>query len=144
MEIESLKLVVTDADANRLLAEFAPKDLEVENVRVSFTSAGILVTGDTSALLFKVSFETLWDVSALEGHFVAQLRALKVAGIPAGRLRGVILKVLRDTVQGQPGVTVLEEMIRVEINEVLKTRDIPLRVQLRTVRCADGAIVLEA
>ena len=97
MELQSLKLVVTEADANQLLSEFAPKDLDIDKPHVQFTPEGIRVTGATRALLFKVSFETLWTVALVEGCVVARLSSLKVAGIAAGKLRGVLLKMLPRT-----------------------------------------------
>src|SRR5438067_9297428 len=102
MEIQSLKVVITDADANQLVTEFAPRDLDVRNLRVHFTPEGVRVTGETPALLFTVSFETLWEITLVEGGVAARLAALKVAGLPAGKLRGVLLKVVRDAVAGRP------------------------------------------
>jgi hypothetical protein len=143
MEIQSLRVVLTDADANQLLTEFAPKDLDARNLRVGFTPGGIRVTGDTPALLFTVSFETLWEVTLVESGVVARLSALKVAGVPAGKLRGVLLKVLRDAVTGKPGITFEGEAVRVDVNEVLRAHRVPLKVTLTAVRCTEGSVVIE-
>ncbi len=143
MEIQALRLVVTEADANQLLTEFAPKDLEARNLHVSFTPEGVRVTGDTPALLFAVSFETLWEIALAGGRVVARLAALKVAGVPAGKLRGVLLKVLRDAVAGKPGITVDGDVAHVDVNEVLRSHKLPLWVALTAVRCAQGSIAIE-
>ena len=143
MELQSLKIVVTDADANQLLAEFAPKDLEARNLCVGFTPGGVRISGDTQALLFTVSFETLWEVALVEGGVLARLSALKVAGVPAGKLRGVLLKVLRDAVAGRPGFVFEGEAVRVDVNQVLRAHRIPLQVALRAIRLADGTVTVE-
>ena len=144
MELQSLKLIVTDTDANQLLREFAPKDLEIGKPAIHFTAEGVRVTGETTALLFKVSFETLWTVALADGCVVARLNSLKVAGIPAGKLRGVLLKVLRDALPKEPGIRVEDEVVRVDLNEVLRKREVPLLVRLTAVRCVEGSIVIEA
>jgi autonomous glycyl radical cofactor GrcA len=143
MELQSLKLVVTDADVDQVLAEFAPRDLEVRDLRVAFTPAGVRVTGATSVLLFSVSFETLWEVALRDGRVVARLSSLKVAGVAAGKLRGVLLKVLRDAVGKAPGITVEDEVVAVDVNAALRARHVPLQVRLKAVRCLDGSVVLE-
>ena len=144
MEIQSLKLIVTEADANLLLAEFAPKDLDVGNLRIRLTPEGVRVTGDTAALLFKVSFETLWDVSVLDEEVSLKLASLKVAGLPAGKLRGVLFKVLRDVVSGKPGIAVEDERVRIDVNEIFHSREVPLSVRLTAIRCEAGLVVIEA
>src|SRR5438874_1883209 len=134
MELQALKLIVTDADVNQLLEEFAPKDLEVKNLRVQFTPDGVRVTGSTKALLFTVSFDTLWEL-ALNGKYVeARLNSLKVAGVPAGKLRGILLKMVRDAVAKHPGITVEGEVVRVDANEGLRARGVPLQITLSVVR----------
>jgi hypothetical protein len=144
MEIQALKLVVTEADANQLLTEFAPKDIEARNLHVCFTPEGVRVTGDTPALMFTVAFEALWEITLVDSRVVARLAALKVAGIPAGKLRGVLLKVLRDAIAGEPGITVDGDMAQVDVNEVLRSHRVPLRVTLTAARCGEGNVVFEA
>jgi hypothetical protein len=143
MEIQSLKLVVNEDDANRLLTEFAPPDMEVENLRLRFTPEGVRVQGDTRALFFKVSFEALWEISTADGNVAARLNSMKVAGIQAGKLRGVLMKMVRDGVARVSGITVEDESVRVDVSEVLRSRGIPLRVVLTAVRCLEGSVVIE-
>jgi hypothetical protein len=144
MEIQSLKLIVTEADANLLLAEFVPADLEVKNLHVRFTPEGVQVTGETQALLFKVSFSTLWEMAVLDEKVMLRLSSMKVAGIPAGKLRGVLMKVLRDAVAGKPGITVGDERIEVDVNAILQAREVPLRMRLTTIHCDAGVVVVSA
>ena len=144
MELQALKLVVTDADANQLLAEAAANGLEARSLRVHFTTEGVQVTGETSALLFKVSFETLWELTLHDGRVGAKLKSMKVAGVPAGKLRAVLLKVLRDAVAGRPGIAVEDEAVTVDVNTMLSAQRLPLRVGLTAVRCGEGNVVIEA
>jgi hypothetical protein len=143
MEIQSLKLMVEEGIANQLLADHAPPDMEVENLRVQFTPEGVRVLGDTRAMLFKVSFESLWELSVAEGNVAARLNSMKVAGIPATKLRGVLLRMVRDAVSKMPGIAVEDEVVRVTVGEMLRSRGIPLRVNLTAVRCLEGSVVIE-
>ena len=143
MEIQSLKLIAADADANQLAAELGKNAGDVENLHIACTPEGVVVAGRTTALLFKISFETLWEIRLVDNLAVARLTSLKVAGIPAGRMRGMILKLLRDVVAKQPGVGVFEEEVRVDINEVLKARNFPLRIKLKAITLGAGTITIE-
>jgi hypothetical protein len=78
------------------------------------------------------------------GDVVVQLNALKVAGVAAGPLRGVLLKMMRDAVAGKAGLSVQEDAVRINVNEVLRAHELPLSVKLTAVRCVDGHIVIEA
>src|SRR3954469_21761959 len=96
MEILALKLFVTEASVNDLLTRFLPGQGSVENLRLRLTPEGVVIQGDYPALLVKMAFETLWEVTAVGGEVRARLAKALVAGMPAGMLRGVLLKVIRD------------------------------------------------
>jgi hypothetical protein len=144
MEIQALKVLLTEDEANRLLAEHARKEGEIENLRLRFAPDGVIVAGDTKALFFKVGFETLWTVAVVEERLVVRLASLKVAGLPAGKFRGLLLKMARDAVAGETGVVVEEDTIRVDVNEALRARRIPVTVRLSAIRCSAGALTVEA
>jgi len=144
MEIQALRLVVTEVEANRLLNERAPKSGDIEDVQIRFAPEGVVVTGKTPALFIKVGFETVWSLTAVDGLIETRLASLKVAGLPAGKFRGLLLKMARDAVAGRPGIVVEEEVIRVDVNEVLRARNIPVTVRPTAIRCTAGTLVVEA
>jgi hypothetical protein len=144
MEIQWLKLVLTEASVNTLAARLVPPDEALENLRLRLLSEGVLAQGDYATPLGKVAFETLWAPGVEEGVVLARLASIKVAGWPAGVLRGLLLKMIRDHVAAEPGVWVENETVRVDVQQALQARGVPLRVRLTSVRCEGGQIVVEA
>ena len=143
MELLALKLFVTEDDVNRLLAEHLPRDVGVENLRVRLTPDGVHVEGDYPTSFLKVAFETVWALAVAGGRLEARLASIKVAGVPATLLRGVLLKALEDAAR-RPGVRVEGESVLVDGEEILKEKGIPLRLNLREVLCSVGSLVLRA
>src|SRR5947209_3451336 len=100
MEILALKLLATEGNLNDLLKRFSPAPSPVENLRLRLTPSGVVIEGDYPTLLVKVGFQTLWELSVHGGEVRARLVTIKVAGLSAGMLRGLLLKVIRDLSAG--------------------------------------------
>src|SRR6516165_6735222 len=115
MDIQALRMTVTQDDLNRLLARLLPKDVEVENLSIGLTAEGVVVRGKYPALMLSVPFETVWDVTGAGSGVKARLSALRIAGLPAGKMRTVLLKVLRDSAVRARGVSVQEEAVLVDL-----------------------------
>ena len=143
MDIEALRLIVNEEEANQLLSEHAPKEGDIQNLRLRFTPEGVVVSGDTKALFLKVGFETLWQLTIVEGRIVVRLASLQVAGLPAGKFRGLLLKMARDAVAKQAGIVVAEDEIVVDVNEVLRARRLHVTVRLTEIRCNAGTLTVE-
>jgi hypothetical protein len=75
---------------------------------------------------------------------VMRLAAVKVSGLPARMLRGVLLKTIRDMAAGEPGVAVDEETIRIDLARHTGAQRVRLRLNLTAVRCAAGELMIEA
>jgi hypothetical protein len=144
MEIQRLKLVLTEADLNGMVARLAPPEDAVENLRLRLSPEGVLVQGDYATPLGKVSFETLWAPGVEEGVALARLASIKVAGWPAGVFRGLLLKMVREHVGAEPGVSVDDETVRVNVQQALLARGVSLHIRLTSVHCEDGQLVIEA
>jgi hypothetical protein len=144
MDIQALKVVLTEDEANALIAEFLPKDTPVENVRVRLTSEGITVQGEYPVMLMKMAFEALWEVTGSGSELRARLASAKVAGLPAGMLRGVLFKAIRDAATREPAVQVEDEAVRVNLTELEPIKPLKLRLNLTSVRCTDKLLTIEA
>ncbi len=144
MEIHSLKLSITDAEINDLLTEFTPSGSSVEDLRVRLTPEGIVILGEYSALFMKMAFETLWEVKGAGSAVEARLASIKVSGLPAGMLRGVLLKTLRDMTAQEPGIRIEDESIHVDLAKHTAVQKLRLRIHLTAVRCHPGSLVIEA
>lgn len=144
MEIHSLKVSLTEEEINALVVEFPARDSAVENLRVRLSNEGIVVLGEYPTMLMKMAFETLWQVSALGSVVVVRLASVKVSGLPAGMLRGVLLKTIRDMVAHEPGIRVENETIHIDLSRHTGAQRLRLRIHLSEVRCGPDGLVIEA
>jgi hypothetical protein len=144
MEIQSLRLLVREEEINQHLPRALPPDAGVENLRVRLTPEGVVVQGEYPTFMLRMSFETLWEITAAAGKVQARLASVKVAGLPATLLRGVLMKMIRDATAGQPGVQVQDECVSVDLRKLLAARQIPVEVHLTTVRPGAGHLLIEA
>ena len=85
MEIQSLKLFVTDADVAAIAAKALRAHESIEELQVRLTPEGVLLQGEYPTSFFKVSFETLWQLTAAGPEVLVRLGSVKVAGLPAGK-----------------------------------------------------------
>lgn len=145
MEIQALKLIVTDADLAVLIKERL-SDLEgLEAVQARILPEGVRVQGEyPTGFGIKVPFETLWQLAAEGPGLQVKLESLKVAGLPAGMFRGALLRMIRDAAEEQPGIRVEEEMVRVDIVALAAGQGVELQVNFTAVRLSPGALVIEA
>jgi hypothetical protein len=144
MEIQSLRVLIRDEEINQYLPQVVPPDAAVEKLRVRLTPAGVVVQGEYPALFMKMAFETLWETTVSAGQVQARLANVKVAGLPAGLLRGVLLKVIRDVTAQVPGVTVKDDSVFLDVGQALLSKQVPLTVYLTAVRLGEGHVVIEA
>ena len=144
MEIHSLRLTVGEQELNELAAELPSGQSAVENLRVRLTPEGIVVVGEYPSMLMRMAFETLWEVKGTGSVVQARLAVLKVSGVPAGMLRGVLLKTIRDLLAREPGVRVEDDTIHVDLSRHPAVRKLRLRINLTAVRCSMGNLAIEA
>jgi hypothetical protein len=144
MEIQTLRLSITEEEINELLAEFAPEDPPVENLYVRLTPEGIIVQGDYPTMLMTVAFQTVWEVKGYGSVVEARLAGVQVSGLPAGILRGVLIKTLRDTLAQQPGVRVEEESILIDLSQQPAVQKLHLKMNLTGVHCVAEELIIEA
>jgi hypothetical protein len=144
MEIQALKLLVTEDSVNRLVADHTPKDVPVQKLVVRLTPEGVRVQGEYPTVFMKVAFESLWTLAAAAGQLEVQLADVKVSGFPATMLRGVIFKMLKESVPREPGLSVEGETLRISIEQFLAAKGLPLKANLRGVVCSLGSLVIEA
>jgi hypothetical protein len=144
MKIDYLRLLLPQEDINRYLPRIMPPDTGVENLRVRLAPEGVHVLGEYPTALLRVSFETLWEVSARDNRVEARLAAVKVAGLPATLLRGILMKILADMIAKEPGISVENGSVLVDIAAVLQANRVPLQVYVTRLKCQEGELVLES
>jgi hypothetical protein len=144
MEIQSLKLFVTDADVAAFTAKSLATHDSIEDLQVRLTPDGVLLQGVYPTSFFKVSFETVWQLTPAGPEVHVRLATVKVAGLPAGLLRGALMKMVRDAVANQAGMRVQDETIILHVGEIAKAQGMELLVHFTAVRMSIGSAVLEA
>jgi hypothetical protein len=144
MEIQALRVQLREDELNEHLPRVLPPDAAVQNLRVRLTPEGVVVQGDYPTFMVKMAFETLWELTVANGAVQARLASVKVAGLPATLLRGVLLKVIRDVTAQHPGLSVQDESVFVEVGPLLQAKKISVTIHLTGVRCSAGQVVIEA
>ncbi len=144
MEIQSLKFMLTDADLKALAGEFLPDDAPVKNVRLSIVEGAIQVSGDYPTALLNVPFQTTWEPVIQDGKVRLRLADLRVVGLPGGMLRGLFLGGFRQIAAKVPGASVEDQTLVLDPDRMLATRGIPLKTNLKLIRCEAGRMTIEA
>jgi len=144
MEIHALKLVLSEEGINALLDAYVPEDASVENLRVRITPEGLHVLGDYPTVFGKVPFETHWEMRIVAGKVHARLVGLKVSGVPGNLFRAMVLELIQDVLDREPGIVLEEETLLIDVESVARAKKVLLRCNLREVRCEAGRLFLEA
>ena len=140
MEIQSLRIVATEADVNDLAAKLFPAKGNVRDVRINLAPPGIRVTGKYQTVI-GIPFETLWEISILDGRIAARLRKLKAGALSLGLAKGYVLDAIADTV-GM--VELRDESLLFDLDAFLCEKGMPLRTNLSSVRCDTGHLIIES
>jgi hypothetical protein len=144
MEILSLKLSLSEADLNNLVARHLGSDQPVRDLQVRLRPEGVGISGAYRVAFFNVRFETLWALSVQGREVAAQLTDLRVAGAPAGLVRESLLEMIGANIAREEGARVEGESILVDPDLMLGRLGLTGgRANLTAVRCEEGRVVVE-
>jgi hypothetical protein len=143
MEIQALKLLITEQDLNELLTRYLPADSGLENVRIRIAPEGVYVTGEYPVLV-RVAFETLWELEGRSGKVHARLGGLKAMGLPAAVFKGAVLKAIEEAVQSEDWLAFDNDIMVVDVDRLLAEKGIKAKTNLNLVRCLVGEVIIES
>ncbi|MCI0456362.1 MAG: hypothetical protein L0Z62_05220 [Gemmataceae bacterium] len=143
MDILALRATISEQALNDLAARHLPPDFPVEELRLQVSPEGLLIQGEYP-LLVKVRFETLWELSVLEGKVLARLVSLRTLGLPMGPLKGVVMSVIASAAQKETWLAVDGDAIMVDIEQLLAREGLKARLNLTAIRCEGGVLLVEA
>jgi hypothetical protein len=143
MDIEVLRLRTTDEELTMLARQNTPPDTGVKDLEIRIQAEGIVICGKYTGMLVPISFETLFEPSISEGIVEARLATVKVAGFAANNIRKVLLTMLTDMIEQQPGITVKNDTIRLDLAALLEGYDLPVRVVPKSLYCRPGFLVID-
>ncbi len=156
MEIQALRLLLTEQDLHYLATRGGGPDLSVRDLRIGIAAEGVSVSGTYPTSFLDVPFITFWHLSIRAGHLAARLArvetgngagdlALDVFGlISPGAVRGTLMNAVARALQGEDGLRVEGETVLVDFDRLAGRSGLPVRTNLTGVRCAPGCLVLES
>ena len=125
---------------NALACQMFPRLERIRDLRISIIPEGIRASG-TYQQLFGIRFQTLWQVSVLEGKVVARLEELKAGPLSLGFVKGYLLDAIAAA------TTVLElrdDTLSFDVNALLQDKGWPVRTNLTSICCAHGSLTVES
>jgi hypothetical protein len=144
MEIQALRVIVTQEDLTGLATEHLPENVPVEKLRVEITPEGVRVRGEYP-LFVSVSFEALWLPRVGEaGKLEARLVSLRALGMPASVLKSVVLNSVARPRKKTHWVHVKDDTLVVDVDRLLEHHGLPARTNLQRISCQLGHLILEA
>jgi hypothetical protein len=145
MDIQTLKVYISEQDLQELAAHLQPPDSPVKNVKVRVAPEGVHVSGEAPTPMMTLSFESVWRPAVEEGRLTATLDSLKAGGFPATPFRSLLLGMLKEAVK-EPFIQVRDDAVVVDVQNLIRRQDLPVRVSfaLQAVRCVEGGVFVEA
>jgi len=143
MEIQALKLVVSEQELNRMAAHAPLSGAPVRDLSVRLTPEGVHVKGKYQAWI-SMNFETLWKVDVQQGKIVAHLADVKVVGLPAAKIKGMLTESICGALDADGAVEADGDTMRIDLDQMLALRGFPARTNLTGIRCEMGQIIIES
>ena len=141
MEIQALNLVLREEELAELIRDRLQEGEGVENLGFRLTPEGIHLSGEyPTGFGFKVAFETLWELRPEGPLLFLLLSSVKVGGLPADLLRGMLLGSLGDMASAYPGVQLEEERLMVDVPTLARSQGVELVISFTSVEMGPGHI----
>ena len=139
MEIELLKLRMNDADLNQLASQSFVWPEAIRDVRFAVTPLGVRVTGVYQQFL-GIPFQMLRHLSVFEGKVIGRIEAVRAGFISIGFIKKYLLNLLAAATN----IEIRDGMLVLDIDAVLADKGWPMQVNLTSVRCTLGSLILES
>ena len=82
MDIQTLKVFVSEQELQELALKFQPPDSPVKNLAVRVTPEGVSVSGEAPTPMLTLPFESVWRPQVEGGRVAVYLDGLKAAFLP--------------------------------------------------------------
>ena len=143
MEIEQLRLIVSEQDLSLLARKHLLKNASVEDLEIHILPEGVRIKGVYS-MIVPVSFEVLWKPAIESGKATARLESFRAMGMPANVLKSLIMNVIEDAVEKEPWLQVKDDVIQADVDGLLRKRGFDARTHLQSIQCEVGNLIIEA
>jgi hypothetical protein len=142
LEIQALRLVVTEQDLNRAVARWLPEESRDHRLQIRLAPEGVYVTGEYS-LVINVAFETLWAMGISRGRLAARLAGFRALGIPVMLLKTLILEAIGQAVADEDAIEVEDDVLLLDLERWLAKQGLAVRTNLTAVRVRAEDLVIE-
>jgi hypothetical protein len=139
MEIQLLKLSVNDEDLNRLASRAFVWPYAIRRVHFSVIPEGVRVTGVYQQYI-GIPFQMLWQLSVYEGKVIGRIERVRAGFISVGFFKDYLLKLIAAATN----IAIRNGMLVFEVDAVLADKGWPVRVNLTSIRCTLGSLILES
>ena len=143
MELHALKISLNEQDLNDLLRRYLPKNLDVEDLRVTFSAAGVHVSG-IYPFFFPVRFETIWEVGVEQGHASARLASFKAMGVPGNIFKSAVVKIVEDVAKHESWIRIVGDRFLADVDLGCSKYAVQAHLQLKSIEVKPGVLMLEA
>lgn len=143
MEIQALRLQLTEQDLNDLIRRYLPPDSSIEDLSVKLGTECVHVTG-SYPFFFRVKFETVWQVGVQDGQAFARLATFRAMGVPGNVFKSAILKMVEDAARREPWVRVAGDQVMIDAEQGCAKYAVAARLRLRALTLRAGQLLLEA
>jgi hypothetical protein len=139
MEIHLLKLSVSDMDLNQLASQTLVWPDAIRDVHFSVVPQGVRVTGVYQQLI-RIPFQMLWQLSVSDGKVIGRVERVRAGFIAVGFFKKYLLK----HIAAATNLAVRDGMLVFDVDAVLADKGWPLRLNLTTIRCTLGSLIVES
>jgi hypothetical protein len=143
VEIQKLRLLITEADTSQLAALLQANNPKVKNMQIRIETEGVRLSG-TYQTVVGVNFETLWKVSIQEGKLAAHLAEFKAAGFGGGMMQAMFMSVLNELVKKEDALAIQGDTLILDAERLLTEKGVSARLNLAAVHCEPGQLVVES
>jgi hypothetical protein len=139
MEIEALRLIVSDRDLNEIADRFLSPHDAIRGLHIAVIPDGIRVSGKYQKVI-GIPFETLWQVSASDGKICARFEKVRAGFLSLGIVKGYVLDAIAAATTR---LQVKDQTVIFDVDALFQDHGWPLRTNLSSIRCHHGHLVLE-
>jgi hypothetical protein len=156
MEIQALRLLLTEQDLQELADREMPGGEGLRALRLRIVPEGVVVSGTYLTSLMDLPFETLWHPSVLDGQLRVRLARVSTGSgmsdfaldvfnlLSPGAVRGTVMNQIASLVKGDATFRIEGDTIVVDPEQLLARQGFVVRVNLAAVYCAEGQLVFES
>ena len=139
MEIELLKLSVSDADLNHLAHRTFVWPEAIRDVHFAVMPEGIRVTGIYQRII-GIPFRMIWQLSISEGRLVARMERVRAGFIDIGFIK----EYLQNLIAAAANIVIHKGMLVFDVDAFLADKGWPVRLNFTSIRCTLGNLTLES